>query len=77
MSATIGYVPPFLESESEIKSRIKSCLPMVEENNRRGTSTGEYMVGFYGLEQKYCSELGGVNGIRKFGFSQQDEKLIH
>ena len=76
LSATIGYVPPFLESESEIKSRIKSCLPMVEENNRRGTSTGEYMVGFYGLEQKYCSELGGVNGIRKFGFSQQDEKNV-
>lgn len=76
LSATIGYVPPYSAPESEIKNRIRSCLPMVEENNRRGTSTGEYMVGFYGLEQKYCSELGGVNGIRKFGFSQQDEKNV-
>jgi cell division protein FtsI/penicillin-binding protein 2 len=76
LSATIGYVPPFLETESEINSRIKSCGKMVEENNLRGTSTGEYMVGFYGLEQKYCSELGGVNGIRQFGFSTGEEKNV-
>lgn len=69
LASAIGYVPPFSVPESEIKSNLGSCQAMVDQNNFRQTSTKEYTVGFYGLEQKYCSELGGLNGLRKFGFS--------
>lgn len=74
MASTIGYVPPYRESSTEIRSRIKSCLPMVEANISRGTDRGEYMVGFYGLEQKFCAQMGGVNGLRQFGFNGDGEE---
>lgn len=74
LASAIGYVPPFSVPESEIKSNLGSCQAMVDENNFRQTSTREYMVGFYGLEQKYCSELGGLNGLRKFGFSDSNSE---
>lgn len=74
LASTIGYVPPFSVPESEILTNLRSCQDMVEENTFRQTSTKEYMVGFYGLEQKYCSELGGLNGLRKFGFSDTNSE---
>jgi len=74
LASAIGYVPPFSVTEAEIKNNLSSCQAMVDENNFRQTSTREYMVGFYGLEQKYCSELGGLNGLRKFGFSDTNSE---
>jgi cell division protein FtsI/penicillin-binding protein 2 len=46
---------------------------MIQENQLRGTSGLEYFVGSYGLEQKYCTELGGLNGLQKYGFNRVNE----
>jgi cell division protein FtsI/penicillin-binding protein 2 len=62
LAATVGYTPKFPQASSEIESRFRSCLPMVQNNRARGTDTGQYIVGSYGLEQKFCSTLGGLNG---------------
>jgi cell division protein FtsI/penicillin-binding protein 2 len=69
LAATLGFVPKYLETREAALNA--GCARMVEENERRGTvntylpgdySKGQYSVGYYGLEQKYCSELGGLNG---------------
>lgn len=70
LAATIGYVPKY-QIERNDKNFPASCKQMVLENERRGTvrsfvpgdySKSEYTVGYYGLEQKFCSVLGGLNG---------------
>jgi cell division protein FtsI/penicillin-binding protein 2 len=62
LAATIGYTPDGLQPTSEIEDRFQSCMDMVRNNRARNTDTGQYIVGSYGLEQKYCSDLGGLNG---------------
>jgi cell division protein FtsI/penicillin-binding protein 2 len=63
LASTIGYTPNYLVGKDEIKERFGQCVRMVENNELRGTDNSEYMVGVYGIEQKYCSTLGGLNGV--------------
>ncbi len=62
LASTLGYTPPFQIASSEIFTRFKDCQDLVNSNIARGTNPGQYTVGSYGLEQKYCSQLGGLNG---------------
>jgi cell division protein FtsI/penicillin-binding protein 2 len=64
LGQTIGYSLNSPVNSTEANSR-KHCRDMVEKNQNRDTEIGEfgaYQIGSYGLEQRYCSELGGVNG---------------
>ena len=62
LASTIGYVPDYLARSSDISRLHSTCNNMVLDNKSRGTNTPDYHVGIYGLEQKFCSELGGLNG---------------
>ncbi|MEI6728419.1 MAG: penicillin-binding protein 2 [bacterium] len=73
LATTIGYTPPFMVPSSEIRTNMKDCRKMVADNETRGTDSGEYMVGFYGIEQKFCSELGGLNGKKYYGYTSESE----
>jgi cell division protein FtsI/penicillin-binding protein 2 len=61
LAQTIGYVPKF-QVERDEALKIGGCKDMVQENERRGTAGIEYTIGYYGLEQKFCSLLAGLNG---------------
>lgn len=64
LGQTIGYSLASPVNSTEANSR-KHCRDMVEKNQTRDTEIGEfgaYQIGSYGVEQRYCSELGGVNG---------------
>lgn len=62
LASTVGYTLPKPVPVSEIEDRFVSCKKMVEKNIEKETNNNSYIVGSYGIEQKYCSELGGVNG---------------
>jgi cell division protein FtsI/penicillin-binding protein 2 len=61
LAQTIGYVPKYQVGRDEA-IKIGGCKNMVEQNEKRGTAAIEYAIGYYGLEQKYCSLLAGLNG---------------
>ncbi|MEM1312706.1 MAG: penicillin-binding protein 2 [Patescibacteria group bacterium] len=65
LAQTIGYVPKYQVGKEEAL-KIGGCRDMVYENEQRGTAGIEYTIGYYGLEQKYCSLLGGLNGRKKY-----------
>jgi cell division protein FtsI/penicillin-binding protein 2 len=89
LSATIGYMQRNPVTRDEALA-ISGCEQMVYENEQRGTvktylpgdnSKGEYPVGFYGIEQKFCSTLAGLNGRQILGnevgtSSQNEAKTI-
>jgi cell division protein FtsI/penicillin-binding protein 2 len=62
LSSTIGFAPRSpVTAEEALK--VNGCQDMVTDNQARGTSyLGQYNIGYYGLEQKYCSVLAGLNG---------------
>jgi cell division protein FtsI/penicillin-binding protein 2 len=63
LGQTIGYSLANPVNSTEANSR-KHCRDMVDKNQARDTEIGEfgaYQIGSYGVEQRYCSELGGVN----------------
>jgi cell division protein FtsI/penicillin-binding protein 2 len=62
LASTLGYTLPKPVPVSEIEDRFTSCQNMVQKNREKGTDNNSYIVGSYGIEQKYCSELGGLNG---------------
>lgn len=60
LGATLGYIPKYNVSRQEgVKTE---CRQMIEDNDRSGASSLDYAIGYYGLEQKYCSTLAGRNG---------------
>jgi cell division protein FtsI/penicillin-binding protein 2 len=66
LSQTLGYSRLTPVNSTEAK-KIRGCKDMVVKNQDRGTELlpdydGSYQVGDYGLEQKYCSVLAGLNG---------------
>ncbi len=66
LSSTIGFAPrnPVTADEA---LKVNGCQSMVTDNVARGTSyLGQYNIGYYGLEQKYCSVLAGLNGRQIF-----------
>jgi cell division protein FtsI/penicillin-binding protein 2 len=67
IGSILGYVPKFLVSKEEaLKS---DCKEAIETNEKRGASSGDYSIGYYGVEQKYCSILAGKNGRNMFNGS--------
>ncbi len=89
LGATLGYVQrePVAKSEA---MKIADCRRMVRENENRDTvnsytgrdEQGKYTVGLYGIEQKFCSELGGLNGRQLLGSeigtkTQEDVEVTH
>lgn len=60
LGSTLGYIPKYNVSREEgIKTE---CRQMIEENDQNGAPSLDYSIGYYGLEQKYCSTLAGRNG---------------
>ncbi len=72
LASTIGYTPNYMVGTKEIEQRFRQCFQMVRDNQLSGTDPGEYLVGTYGIEQKYCSVLGGRNGIQ---FSEEVPRI--
>lgn len=69
LSTTIGFVPRHLAGRTDTINA--GCESLVIRNEQRRTvntfipgdySKGQYSIGYYGLEQKYCLELAGLNG---------------
>jgi len=63
-ASSLGYTPNYEVNNIEIEQRFAECRQMVLQNQQRGTDTNAYQVGSYGLQQKFCSELNGLNGIQ-------------
>jgi cell division protein FtsI/penicillin-binding protein 2 len=64
LGQTLGYSLTSTVNSTEANKR-NHCRDLVEKNQARGTEIGEfgsYQIGSYGVEQRYCSELGGLNG---------------
>lgn len=64
MGSTIGYVPVFRVTKEEALKT--DCRDLVQDNEKNGAASPDYSIGYYGLEQKYCSALGGRNGRNIF-----------
>jgi cell division protein FtsI/penicillin-binding protein 2 len=89
LGATLGYVQREPVARDEALN-IAHCRPMVRENEKRDTVNsytgqdqhGKYTVGLYGIEQKFCSELGGLNGRQLLGSevgskTEEDVQVVH
>ena len=61
LSSLLGYTQKFPITSDEVLE-MNDCTKMVEINQNRKTDNNQYIVGRYGLEQKFCTELGGLNG---------------
>lgn len=71
MANTVGYVSKYSVDRATTLNTV-GCKDLVLENERRNTvntfSTNDkatYTVGYYGLEQKFCSVLAGLNGRKQ------------
>lgn len=69
LASTVGYVSRQPIAKSEIINGGGSCAKTAIENELRKTESKNpvYTVGYYGLEQKYCYLLGGLNGRNIIG----------
>ena len=80
LANTIGYVAKYPVSRSELASSESQCLDVALNNEKRGTSIDQYTIGYYGLEQKYCKELGGLNGKKQYnkdkGLTTDDQAKV-
>jgi cell division protein FtsI/penicillin-binding protein 2 len=63
LSNITGFVPNQQVARSELKGE---CLQVAKENEKRETQWKQYSVGYYGMEQKFCKELSGLNGKKVF-----------
>jgi cell division protein FtsI/penicillin-binding protein 2 len=82
LANTLGYVPKYFINKAELKSTQSQCLDLAIENEKRGTSLNQFTIGLYGLEQKYCKELGGLNGKKAYNkdkglAKEQENKVIN
>ena len=89
LGAVLGYVQrePVTREEA---LKIPSCADLVRQNEQRNTvnsfsgrpEDGRYIVGLYGIEQKFCTELGGLNGRELLGSeiglkNPKDLEVVH
>jgi penicillin-binding protein 2B len=59
-ASTIGYMLKYKATRDEaIKTE---CREAIEENERNNAASPYYPIGYYGIEQKFCSILSGRNG---------------
>ena len=77
LASTIGYLSKYdITAEEAAKT---PCNSMVQDNAANGSAQNSYRIGYYGLEQKYCSQLAGRNGKSTFintGDQSQSQNLI-
>lgn len=77
----LGYVQRYKSIRDEAYD-IKQCQAMIDANEKRSTvdtysgknSDGVYTRGVYGIEQKFCSELGGLNGREQLNSDDRTSK---
>jgi cell division protein FtsI/penicillin-binding protein 2 len=78
LASTLGYVPK--QPVPKADALTSGCTDLVKRNEERGTDTNGFYIGYFGLEQKYCSELGGINGLSLFaqdvGTNSESEKKV-
>ena len=65
LANTLGFVPRHTETREEVLAR-PGCTELVAQNEARGTGGNGYTFGSFGLEEQYCSVLGGLNGLSLF-----------
>jgi len=89
LGAVLGYVQREPVTREEVL-RIPGCADLVRQNEQRNTvnsytgrpEDGRYIVGLYGIEQKFCTELGGLNGRQLLGSeiglkNPKDLEVVH
>jgi cell division protein FtsI/penicillin-binding protein 2 len=78
LASTLGFVPRYPAPKDEAINT--GCGELVKNNEERGTDNIGYTIGKFGLEQKYCTELGGVNGkslfSQDFGIKNNEGKEV-
>jgi cell division protein FtsI/penicillin-binding protein 2 len=87
LAQTVGYVPRHYATREDTVNA--GCGRLVEANESRQTvntfipgdfSKGQYTIGYYGIEQKFCAELAGLNGKRPLnrdlGTEREDESRV-
>jgi cell division protein FtsI/penicillin-binding protein 2 len=69
LASTLGYTSKTTISKEEIIASGTNCAKVATENEDRKTEfpNPAYINGYYGLEQKYCRILAGVNGRNVIG----------
>jgi cell division protein FtsI/penicillin-binding protein 2 len=66
LAGTLGYVLNQQVPRSEIINSKTECAQVALENDKRGTGREQYSMGYYGIEQRFCKELSGLNGKKVF-----------
>ncbi len=66
LANTLGYVTKYLVSKEDLASSKTPCFDVAKENEKRGTDQKNYTASYFGLEQKFCKELSGLNGKKVF-----------
>jgi cell division protein FtsI/penicillin-binding protein 2 len=72
MASTIGYIPRYRVSRDEMMKT--ECRSVIEENEKNGIPSKDYTIGYYGIEQKYCSLISGRNGLSYFKNGRLEEQ---
>ena len=81
LANTLGFVPRHSENKAEVLKR-PGCVELVNNNEARGTEGSGYVFGSFGLEEQYCTELGGLNGLSLFSQevgteTEAERKVVH
>jgi len=61
LSPSVGYMREKPAPAKEVEA-VPSCQGMINKNKERGTDYIQYKLPSGGLEERFCSELAGVNG---------------
>jgi cell division protein FtsI/penicillin-binding protein 2 len=72
LGSTIGFTSSGYSEEQA--NKIAECREMIKQNKARQTEDSSgYIIGQYGVERAFCSELSGVNG--KITYSEKDQNM--
>lgn len=74
LSSTIGYMVKYRVTPEEASQT--ECKSGIEEDARNGALSADYPIGYYGVEQKFCSLLSGRNGKAIYQTNQNDNLSI-
>ncbi len=67
LASTLGYTSKTSILKEEITKSGTNCAKVVSDNETRKSEIPAYTAGYYGVEQKYCRTLAGVNGRSVIG----------
>jgi cell division protein FtsI/penicillin-binding protein 2 len=67
MDTMLSNITGFVPNQQVLRNELKGeCLQVAKENEKRDTARDQYTVGYYGMEQKFCKELSGLNGKKVY-----------